>query len=40
MAQSLIKLGCVPRKSLIITLPSIPKNLMHHFIRGYFDGDG
>ena len=40
MAQSLINLGCVPRKSLIITLPDIPKNLMHHFIRGYFDGDG
>lgn len=21
-------------------IPNIPQNLMHHFIRGYFDGDG
>lgn len=41
--KSLINLGCVPKKSLILTFPStdkVPKNLQRHFIRGYFDGDG
>lgn len=41
--QDLINLGCVPKKSLILTFPSeeqIPKKLIKHFIRGYFDGDG
>ena len=35
--------GCVPQKSLIIKFPSydiVPKELIRHFIRGYFDGDG
>lgn len=39
----LIKLGCVPAKSLILQFPNeeqVPKHLLHHFIRGYFDGDG
>lgn len=43
LKQDLIKLGCVPAKSLILTFPTeeqVPKNLIHHFIRGYFDGDG
>jgi len=30
----------VPRKSLILEPPDLPKNLRRHFIRGYFDGDG
>ena len=41
--QSLVKNGCVPRKSLILKFPNetiLPKNLIKHFIRGYFDGDG
>lgn len=41
--QNLIKLGCVPHKSLILKCPSeeqVPQELYHHFIRGYFDGDG
>ena len=41
--QDLINLGCVPKKSLILTFPSeeqVPNNLIKHFIRGYFDGDG
>lgn len=38
--HDLCKLGCVPRKSLTIQFPILEKSLMHHFIRGYFDGDG
>lgn len=36
-------LGCVPNKSLILKFPNenqVPKKLIRHFIRGYFDGDG
>ena len=41
MAESLMNLGCVPRKSLKLEWnPSIPQHLVHHFVRGYFDGDG
>ena len=39
----LISLGCVPNKSLILQFPTenqVPTNLIRHFIRGYFDGDG
>jgi intein-encoded DNA endonuclease-like protein len=43
MCRDLIKLGCVNNKSLILKFPNddiIPKHLIRHFIRGYFDGDG
>ena len=41
MGEDLVKLGVVPNKTLILkSLPSIPDNLMKHFIRGYIDGDG
>lgn len=43
MCKDLINLGCVPNKSLILKFPKndiVPENLMSHFIRGYFDGDG
>jgi hypothetical protein len=43
LCESLIRIGCVPRKSLILELPQqqvIPEQFFHHFIRGYFDGDG
>lgn len=32
--------GCTPNKSLTLKFPKIPENLIKHFIRGYFDGDG
>lgn len=33
--------GCVPNKSLTLKFPNcIPNDLIRHFIRGYFDGDG
>lgn len=41
LCGDLIKLGCTPRKSLTLIFPTeIPINLINHFIRGYFDGDG
>jgi len=43
MSQRLIELGCPNKKSLIIKFPNeeiVSKDLLRHFIRGYFDGDG
>lgn len=43
ISRDLIKLGCVKNKSLILKFPNfsiVPENLIKHFIRGYFDGDG
>lgn len=41
---SLNNLGCIPQKSLILRFPEEEifksKDLIRHFIRGYFDGDG
>lgn len=41
--EHLIDKGCVPHKSLVLQFPTenqVPSNLIRHFIRGYFDGDG
>lgn len=41
--NDLTKLNITPRKSLTLEFPNfdqVPENLIHHFIRGYFDGDG
>lgn len=38
--KDLENLGVTERKSLTLVPPLIPKNLLRHFIRGYFDGDG
>ena len=43
ICQQLNQLGCTPRKSLTLKFPSpdqVPPNLLHHFVRGYSDGDG
>ena len=43
MSEDLVKLGCKQKKSLILTFPTekqVPKKLLSHFMRGYFDGDG
>lgn len=43
MCDQLLKLGCMPRKSLVLKFPTnrqVPKKFIKHFIRGYFDGDG
>lgn len=43
MSDNLVRLGCINKKSLLITYPSenlLPKHLFHHFLRGVSDGDG
>lgn len=40
MCQDLNRLGCVRRKTHKFKIPNIPRKLLKHFIRGYFDGDG
>lgn len=43
MANDLIEHGCVQKKSLVLKFPTekqVPKTLINHFMRGYFDGDG
>jgi hypothetical protein len=39
--NNIIKFGLTPKKSLTLKFPkNIPKNMLKHYIRGYFDGDG
>lgn len=43
IVKDLCQLGCVPNKSLILQFPEtfiVPDELIRHFMRGYFDGDG
>jgi predicted DNA-binding protein YlxM (UPF0122 family) len=42
ICSQLEKLGCTPKKSLTIEFPKClnDKELIRHFIRGYYDGDG
>lgn len=43
LCASLTRQGCTPRKSLTLQFPTeeqVPRHLVRHFIRGYFDGDG
>lgn len=40
MKLDLVALGCIEHKSLCLNFPIIDSNLIYHFIRGYFDGDG
>lgn len=43
LKAKLMSLGVIPNKSLILTFPNrtqVPFELINHFIRGYFDGDG
>lgn len=43
MCSHLKRLGIGPRKTFGLQFPTsdqVPGNLIHHFIRGYFDGDG
>lgn len=38
--DDLKKHGCIEHKSLTLKFPEIREDLLPHFIRGYFDGDG
>ena len=43
MTNDLVRLGCIPNKTYFLKFPAyeiIPEFLFHHFIRGFFDGDG
>jgi len=41
MSNKLKELGMIQNKSEgLVFVKSVPDDLMHHFIRGYFDGDG
>lgn len=38
--DSLTSIGITPKKTFRLEVPKIPKEFIHDFIRGYFDGDG
>lgn len=38
--EDLEKMGIGPNKSLTISIVKVPENLINHFIRGVYDGDG
>lgn len=40
LKNALMKNGCVPDKTFLVSLPSLPSDLLRHFIRGVYDGDG
>jgi len=40
LLSDLEKHGCTQAKSMTLTFPELPEELTHHFMRGYFDGDG
>ena len=40
MCKTLQAYGMVPNKSLTLEFPSLNEELIPHFVRGYFDGDG
>lgn len=40
MCEKLISHGVAPCKTFTIKFPELKKDLINHFIRGYFDGDG
>lgn len=40
ICTQLLKIGFESNKSFKIRFPDIQKHLIHHFIRGFFDGDG
>lgn len=43
ISQQLSRLGCGKAKTFSLTFPPesiLPRHLLNHFVRGYFDGDG
>jgi intein-encoded DNA endonuclease-like protein len=39
-SNRLASLGCIQNKSLKLRFPDLEPDLIRHFVRGYFDGDG
>ena len=39
-SKALAKVGCIQNKTYLLEFPKIKEDLINHFIRGYFDGDG
>lgn len=40
LVEDLERYGCVPAKSLIVRFPELPEEMVRHFVRGFFDGNG
>lgn len=40
ICEDLNNIGCTPKKTFSVKFPNINEDLIRHFIRGYFDGDG
>lgn len=43
LSKDIINKGCIPNKTMTLKFPTeeqVPNHFIHHFIRGYFDGDG
>ena len=40
LSKRLAEIGMVQRKSLVLEFPDLKDELIPHFLRGYFDGDG
>lgn len=43
LSEALTAKGCPPNKTFVVRFPGpdiVPTHLVHHFVRGYFDGDG
>lgn len=40
LAEALVRHGVVPAKSKVLKPPVLPDEFVHHFIRGYIEGDG
>jgi hypothetical protein len=40
LVNDILKLGCLNNKTFKIRLPKLREDMIRHFIRGYFDGDG
>lgn len=38
--NDLVKNGCIENKTFLLRFPELREDLIRHFIRGYFDGDG
>jgi hypothetical protein len=40
LKEDLIKHGCTPQKTFTVSLPTLNNEMLSHFLRGLYDGDG